>query len=103
MNKQGWINESIMIRYLNHLHRYNKGKSYALVLDVYPAHRTLNVKEAARALDITLIYVPANGTGIYQPLDRRLFGIIKSKLRSLAKLKIFSGKDRYNIIYQHLL
>lgn len=92
-NKQGWMNETVMLRYLEHLHQLNKHEPCALVLDVYPAHRTPNVKEVAKTLDITLIYVPANGKGLYQPLDRRLFGIIKSKLRSLAKSKIFSGKD----------
>lgn len=104
LNKQGWMNESIMIRYLNHLHeKIAAHKPCALLLDCFPAHRTPNVKAIAKELGITLIYVPANGTGLYQPLDRRLFGIVKAKLRSLAKSKIFNGKDRYNIIYQHLM
>lgn len=104
LNKQGWMNESIMIRYLNHLHeKIAKRKPCALLLDCFPAHRTPNVKAIAKELSITLIFVPANGTGLYQHLDRRFFGIVKAKLRSLAKSKIFNGKDRYNIIYQHLM
>lgn len=55
MNKQGWMKESIIIRYLNYIHIYNKGKTCILLLDVYPAHRTKYDKEAARVLCISLI------------------------------------------------
>lgn len=75
----------------------------ALVLDCYPAHRTQAVKDLARQLNIELIFVPANGIGNYQPLDRKLFGIVKSSLRYMAKARIFTGKDRFEIIGQHLV
>ena len=47
-------------------------------------------------------FVPANSTSIYQLLDRKLFGIVKSKLRSFAKSNIYSGKERFRIITEHL-
>lgn len=46
-------------------------------LNVFKAHRDDNVKELAEYLSIQLIYVPACGTGEFQPLDRRLIGIVK--------------------------
>ena len=42
--------------------------------------RGQDIKDFADRLNIELIYVPANGTGTYQPLDRKIFGIVKKKL-----------------------
>lgn len=75
----------------------------SLVLDCYSAHRTKEVKKYARDIGIELIFVPANGTGLFQSLDRRIFGIVKSKLRSFAKSTIYMGKDRYKLIDNQLL
>ena len=93
-----------MIKYLNHLHiNYSDTFPCALLLDCYRAHRTDDVKEEVRKLGIKLIYVPSNGTGKYQPLDRRIFWILKSKLRSLAKSEIFSVDDLFASITNHLI
>ena len=103
-NQNGWVNEEIVLRYLKHLHdNWSKGQPCALIMDCYKAHHTLNVIKKADDLNIQLIFVPANGTSIYQPLDRRIFGIVKSKLRSFAKSDIFSGPDRFKIITEHLI
>ena len=40
------------------------------------------IKNYAKDNNIKLIQVPPNGTGEYQPLDRRIFGIVKKKLRA---------------------
>ena len=104
-NNQGWMNEDIMIMYLDHVHtKLSVGFLCALVLDCYKAHRTDNVKKKkANNLRIELIFVPANGTRIYQPLDRRIFGIIMSKLRSMAKSQVFLNENWYAVITEHLL
>ena len=103
-SKNGWVDEDVMIKYLNWLHdNYTMDKPCALVLDCYKAHRTDAVKDEAKKLDIELIYVPACGTIIYQPLDRRIFGILKVHLRSLAGSKIFCDTIRYQTITNHLL
>lgn len=103
-SKNGWVDEQIMIQYLNWLHtECADRKPCALVLDCYKAHRTDAVKEVAKDLGIELIYVPACGTSIYQPLDRRIFGILKAHLRSLAGSRIFYGTQRYETITNHLL
>lgn len=55
-------------------------KGFALVLDVYKSHLTKEFKQKAKELNIELIYVPACGTGIYQPLDISIFGVFKEKM-----------------------
>lgn len=103
-NQQGWMNEAIMLKYLTHLHiKLAEGFPCALVLDCYKAHRTTEVKKLARKLRIELIFVPANGTGTYQPLDRRVFGIAKSILRSLSKNQILNDENRYSIVTNQLM
>lgn len=77
---KGWTDATVMIQYLEWLHLQAGRRPCALVLDVFSAHRDKLVKETATRLNIELIYVPANGTSIYQPLDRKIFGIAKSRL-----------------------
>ena len=61
---------------------------FALVLDVFSSHREQTVKDYARNLGIELIFVPASGTGIYQPLDRVIFGIFKKLLNQKERISI---------------
>ncbi len=95
--ESGWTNEEITIRYLKHVHK-NLAKKHpcALIMDVYPAHRTKDVIRMAGLLQIELIYVPANGTGVFQPLDNKIYGILKSKLRAKAnKTGVLAGPERW--------
>lgn len=75
---KGWVDEDVMLKYLDwfalNVSSYNP---CALVMDCYRAHRTDLVKEKAADLNIDLIFVPARGTSLFQPLDRRIFGIQK--------------------------
>lgn len=102
-NDNGWVNEEVVLKYLHHLHdNWSHGQPCALIMDCYKAHHTGKVIRLAGNLNIELIFVPANGTSIFQPLDRRVFGILKSKMRSFAKSNIYSGKDRFYKITEHL-
>lgn len=74
---------TVMIAYLRWLKKKMGDESFALILDVYKAHTHASVKKEVQKLRIKLIFVPAYGRGIYQPLDRRLFGIIKKRLSSI--------------------
>ena len=78
--EEGWCTQFVMIRYLTWLYALMGNEPFALVLDIYRAHITDDVSKFAEDHGIKLIYVPANGTGQYQPLDRRIFGIIKKQL-----------------------
>lgn len=91
------------MKYLHHLHdNWSYGQPWSLIMDCYTAHHTPKVIQLAGKLKIQLIYVPANGTSIYQPLDRKAFGILKSKMKSFAKSCIYSGKERFHIIIEYL-
>lgn len=78
--KNGWVTEEVMLDYLYWLSEYNGGCSCLLIMDVFRAHKTELIKRTARELLIDLLFVPANGTGIYQMLDRKIFGPLKKKL-----------------------
>ena len=88
-SKTGWVTEDVMKRYLKWLRNQMNtkfdatGKRIHLVLDLYTAHRTRNVKNLARRNQIILHYLPAGCTDTLQPLDRRVFGALKAKARSL--------------------
>jgi hypothetical protein len=48
-------------------------------MDQFSAHKTDMVLSTAAKLTIEIIWIPEEATGIYQPLDRRMFGALKSK------------------------
>jgi hypothetical protein len=77
-------------------------------MDLYKAHQS--VQELCQTLGIRVIFVPANGTGKYQPLDRKIFGIIKNRLASKEKLnpieqELIGGKHKemYKIMHKRFL
>jgi hypothetical protein len=79
----GWSTETIIVSYLEWLSReIASGCPCALILDVYPTHRTELVFDTAAAHDIELLFVPAGATGRFQPLDRRIFGELKARARA---------------------
>jgi hypothetical protein len=78
----GWCNATIAAEYLRWLRsRYGRLK-IVLLWDIWGAHRSKETKELARQLNIQLEFIPAGQTGECQPLDRRLFGNLKSRARS---------------------
>ena len=81
-SESGWMTPKIMIQYLKWLIMRMNNQSFYLIFDVYKAHIDNTVRKAAKKLQINLIFVPACGTGLYQPLDRRLFGLVKNYLTS---------------------
>jgi hypothetical protein len=49
------------------------------MLDQYTTHTSKQSKELFKTLLIEVIYVPKGGTSLYQPLDRRVLGVMKQK------------------------
>jgi hypothetical protein len=83
-SEKGWINEGIMALYfrdvvLPHTH----AQPAALILDSYRAHFTPAVREAAEAMELKLIQVPAGATSILQPLDVSFNGPLLMKRKQL--------------------
>ena len=79
----GWT--TIMEQYLKWISNQMQSKPFALIVDCFKAHLNQKVKNLAKSLGIELIIVPACGTGKYQPLDRKIFGIVKEKMRVSEK------------------
>ena len=93
----GFTNEQVMIDYLRLVNRWMNGRLTVLVLDRYSAHVTTEVKEEAGRNNIRLVFVPTSGTDKYQPLDKRVFGVIKSKYASKCDDQLFefdNGPDK---------
>jgi hypothetical protein len=53
-----------------------------LIWDVYAAHREKGVKAYAARKGIGLLYIPPGVTDTYQPLDRSIFGSLKTCART---------------------
>jgi hypothetical protein len=79
---KGWCDAQLVLRYLDWLRAHVAEAHIVLILDQFDAHDTDDIHQKADALDIELVPIPKGGTGIYQPLDRRVFGALKSKGRS---------------------
>jgi len=84
-SKNGWMTGVTMLDVLDYVGEIRDsikpGSKIYLVLDVFRAHLCEDVLKKAKKLRIKFITVPANGTGIYQPLDVLIFGILKQYLR----------------------
>jgi hypothetical protein len=61
------------------------------LLDVYSAYRTNAVRETAASLGITLHFISPSLTDEFQPLDRTVFGALKSHAK-----RLFHGRFRAN-------
>jgi hypothetical protein len=80
----------IFIEYLKHLRNEipNRERTIHLICDVHASHRTADVKKTAAELHIILLFIPPGATDCLQPLDRRVFGALKSEARRLFRRRI---------------
>ena len=81
----GWQTSESFQLYLLHLRELFCDDPLDLILDVHSSHRTQEVKTLAQNLGINLHYIPAGATDALQPLDRRVFGALKSSARRLFR------------------
>jgi hypothetical protein len=81
-SESGWTTSEIMSRYLRQLRNvlFPEGP-VVVILDAYAAHRTEATRETARGLGIELVFIPPGATDRLQPLDRRIFGVLKAHAR----------------------
>lgn len=96
-SKSGWSTSNLMKRYFRWLSEKMNKQPFALVLDIYKSHISEAVKKYAKKLKIKLIFVPACGTDTFQPLDHRIFAVLKSKLEKIDK-----GNSPYKSRWQRL-
>jgi hypothetical protein len=84
-SKSGWMNESIMKNVIDDIFNETKGHESVLVVDKYKSHKKEEVIAYAKTKHITMLFVPSNLTYLRQPLDVSIYGVLKSKSRSLWK------------------
>jgi hypothetical protein len=74
-----WATENVIVEFIEWLNREIADfMPCVLIIDVYPSHRTKRVLVTAEALDVELLFVPAGGTGRFQPMDCPIFGELTS-------------------------
>ena len=74
------------------LHQYHKWMNFepsALFLDQYTSHVSQTTKTIADQLNINLVFIPKSATEIYQPLDKVVFGSLKSSAAAEYDDKFF--------------
>ena len=92
----GWFTEQIAIKYVKWLSEKINGRNAYLIWDLHSSHQTPLVKKTLCDLGIGVSFVPAGQTGVWQPLDNKIFGNIK--MRAQAKLdEMMAEKDLKDI------
>jgi hypothetical protein len=80
----GWMMEEVFEQYLGLLrHYYLDGSELYLMLDSNSAHRTEGVEKRSRALKVRLFFIASVMTDILQPLDRKVFRVLKASAKQL--------------------
>ena len=77
--ERGWSTHEFAQRYLKFISRQVHERQILLTWDLHSSHRKDCVREYAKEHSIHLSFIPAGQTSYWQPLDRRLFGILKKK------------------------
>ena len=91
----GNTDEKAMLHYLDLFSQWMNGEASALILDRYSSHMTDAVQMKAQRLNIRLVYIPTSATEKFQPLDARIFGIVKSMAASKFDDHVFETQDAY--------
>lgn len=93
-SEKGWSTNHTIYEYLNYIKSlFNDNEEIHVILDIYSAHRSEETKEAAKELGITLHYIPAGYTDMYQPLDVKIFAIIKAYIKHMLRMFLREGKQ----------
>ena len=88
----GWVDIAVWVKYLYFIrsyipykpntHPYAEQNKIILICDAYPVHHSIISQQVAAILNIELVAVLNGATDDSQPLDRRIFGALKSRLRA---------------------
>ena len=93
---KGWTTRATWKRYLHSLRYkfinplprvdfYDQSNRIYLITDSYPVHNCQECLDYALSLNIEIIKIPNGMTDLLQPLDKKIFGILKAKGRSFIK------------------
>ena len=91
----GNTDEETMKFYLNKLSNWMGHQKCALILDRYASHTTEETLNEAERLGIELVFIPTSATDKYQPLDKIVFGVLKSQAASAFDDKAFEEDSAF--------
>lgn len=78
-SENGWSDAGVMRSYLEWFSE-EMGNEWSLLLwDLHSSHRCDEVKTEAVNRHVNLAFIPAGQTSVWQPLDRKIFGMLKAK------------------------
>ena len=92
-----WLRIELNERYKD-IHDYTEETEIDIILDLYASHRNDLIKELAKELHFKLHYIPSGLTDSFQPLDRYIFGCLKSMARAeWYKIYILNPDKKFSI------
>lgn len=74
----------IFIKPIEGIHFYDARNTIYLLADAYKVHYCDECLDYAHSLNIQIIKIPEGSTDIFQPLDKKIFGILKAKARQFC-------------------
>ena len=84
-----------MDQYFQQLSQWMDGEECVLLLDRFSAHVSATTKRNAAKHRIKLVFIPTSGTDLFQPLDIRVFGCLKSMAQSIYNEDLFRKQEGY--------
>ena len=94
-SQNGYTDNDVMHFYLHQLQLWTNSRPCVLILDRYTSHTSESTKNIAKNLGIRLVYIPTSATDLYQPLDKRIFGVMKSSAGSNFNKFVFTENRAY--------
>ena len=103
---KGWTNKETWTRYLKVLRFqfikpllppndfFDEANRIYLFIDSYRAHSCADIIGITTELNIDITVIPEGMADIHQPLDNKIFGIVKAKSRAFMTNRI--AEDRKN-------
>ena len=80
-SENGWINSELFVKWLQHFVQHAKpgpDNKVLLVMDGHVTHKSLQAIDYARENSIVMICLPPHTTHCMQPLDRTIYGPLKT-------------------------
>lgn len=80
-SENGWITNELFVKWLDHFIKHVKpslNNRVLLILDGHSSHKSLSAIELARSNGIVMICLPPHTTHKMQPLDRTIYGPLKT-------------------------
>ena len=92
-SQKGWTDASTFYAFLNYIKsEFDENEEVHIILDTFSAHKAEEIIDSAKELGLVLHFIPPGLTDLYQPLDVKIFAIIKAYLKHM--LRTYLRDDR---------